>query len=58
MTEYKVERLGKGVSRGRRNGREGPEGRMGKTETRNRCDESVSQEDYISWIKWGKSADF
>lgn len=33
--------------------REGPEVRMGKTETSNSCDESASQEDYINWVKWG-----
>lgn len=31
---------------------------MGKTEARNSCDEFASQEDYLSWVKWGKLADF
>lgn len=38
--------------------REGPEVRMGKTETENSSDVSASQEDYLNWVKWGKSANF
>lgn len=32
--------------------------RMDKTDTRNSSDEYASQQNYIDWVKWGKSADF